>query len=586
MGFVPRPLQMTFARVLAVVVLLCGMHLSGNAQPDQPSIRSIHISGNHFFSQRDIVNLMGTRTGMQYSQKQISTDLDRIYNAYAENGFYFAGVRIDSLAITPDRAYGDLWLNINEGEQISIDTIVIAGNMTVPESVILDLLQTRIGQYLIPDLLEHDINSILREYEQHGYPFVSVGIKEITPVSVQGTTRLRLIIQVDEGRRVAIDEVKITGNTFTKSDVIIREMRLTAHEVYDERKMSKILDRLKRLNIFAHVDPPEPFVEDTRSGIVVNVREGNTSTFDGVLGYAPGATPKERGVVTGMLTVSMRNLFGTARKANIHWLRDERKSQEVAVGYTEPWVLDFPLDLGVLFHQRQQDSIYVQRKFSIIADLWLTESFTCGGTFTQEYVIPSSGVQTLPRSRATVAGVNIRYDSRDDLLSPTNGIYYYTDYQIGRKTSDDQSSTIQRISFDGAYFIQTFKAQVAAISLHGRSLYGGNIDLSDLYRFGGTNTLRGYRENQFLGSRIAWTNIEYRFILALRSFGFGFFDTGYYYRGATDVSGMPATQALKYGYGIGFRVETSLGNIGVSFGFGEGDTFAQGKVHVGLTNEF
>ncbi len=107
-----------------------------------------------------------------------------------------------------------------------------------------------------------------------------------------------------------------------------------------------------------------------------------------------------------------------------------------------------------------------------------------------------------------------------------------------------------------------------------------------MFRFGGANTLRGYRENQFLGSRVAWTNAEYRFLLGRRSFFFGFLDTGYYSRPADIEQSLPASEAFKYGYGIGLRTDTPLGNISVSFALGQGDSFSQGKIHIGLINDF
>jgi outer membrane protein insertion porin family len=107
-----------------------------------------------------------------------------------------------------------------------------------------------------------------------------------------------------------------------------------------------------------------------------------------------------------------------------------------------------------------------------------------------------------------------------------------------------------------------------------------------MYRFGGATTLRGYRENQFLGSRIAWTNAEYRFILARHSYFFGFFDTGYYFRPADNVSSVPGAESFRYGYGIGIRMDSPLGNIGVSFALGQGDSFSTAKIHIGLLNEF
>ena len=107
-----------------------------------------------------------------------------------------------------------------------------------------------------------------------------------------------------------------------------------------------------------------------------------------------------------------------------------------------------------------------------------------------------------------------------------------------------------------------------------------------MYRFGGMRTLRGYRESQFLGSRVAWSNTEYRFILARRSFFYVFVDGGYYLRPADDVRGIARTDAFKYGYGLGLQLETGLGNLGVSFALGQGDSFSNGKIHFGLINEF
>ena len=43
-----------------------------------------------------------------------------------------------------------------------------------------------------------------------------------------------------------------------------------------------------------------------------------------------------------------------------------------------------------------------------------------------------------------------------------------------------------------------------------------------------------------------------------------------------------SAQALKYGYGIGIRVETAIGIVGVSFALGEGDTFSDAKIHFGF----
>ena len=112
------------------------------------------------------------------------------------------------------------------------------------------------------------------------------------------------------------------------------------------------------------------------------------------------------------------------------------------------------------------------------------------------------------------------------------------------------------------------------------------FEVSDLYYLGGTNTLRGYREKQFQGNRLAWSNLEYRYLLTRRSFAFVFFDSGYFLRSEDLSRGIQKVSDVKLGYGIGINLETGLGVLGVSFALAKGDSFSDGKIHFGLLNEF
>jgi len=103
---------------------------------------------------------------------------------------------------------------------------------------------------------------------------------------------------------------------------------------------------------------------------------------------------------------------------------------------------------------------------------------------------------------------------------------------------------------------------------------------------GGTNSLRGYRENQFADNRILWENLEYRLLLGGRSFAFLFADAGYYLRKEDPEYLIPETESFKTGFGAGINIETGIGVISISYALGEGDSFSNGKIHFGLVNEF
>jgi outer membrane protein insertion porin family len=397
---------------------------------------------------------------------------------------------------------------------------------------------------------------------------------------------------VEEGPVLQIGEIRVSGNKETKEEIIVRESGLRLGTRYNEEEVLRARSRLNRMNIFSQVAPPELFMrEDGSAGILLHVVEGNTNTFDGAVGIVPGSGGQS-GYLSGLIDVAMRNLFGTARKFSVHWSREDQYSQEIALAYTEPWVLRYPVDANLHFDQRQQDTTYVRRQMDMKADVRLSGSLVIGGTVGSEVVIPSAlrGASIVSSSQTLSLGIEARYDSRDDIVSPTEGALYHVDYQAGTKkiysspSPGDHNHSVQRAGLDGEYYFAPVSRQVIAVRVHGRRLTADEVELSDLYRFGGATTLRGYRENQFSGSSVAWTNLEYRFLTGQRSFFFGFLDVGYYYAAAAPY--LTGGTGNKIGYGVGVRMETGLGNIGVSFALGEGDSFGQGKIHVSLLNQF
>jgi outer membrane protein insertion porin family len=389
----------------------------------------------------------------------------------------------------------------------------------------------------------------------------------------------------------------VAGNRDTKSSVVVRETRVHPGELFNPAKMDAIRTRLNRLNIFSSVSEPELYMRGATGGLLITVQEGNTNTFDGVVGYVPGAVAGQSGYVTGLVSVAMRNLFGTGRKLNVRWQREDRYSQELAVRYIEPWILGAPVNIGGGFLQRQQDSSYIHRTLDGEADLMLSEELSVGLLVRSEEVIPSidsTYVSNTKHSSTLAIGANILYDTRNDLYNPTTGARYRIEYSYGKKKLDGAAAStpgsgkteVQKLLLDLEFYLPSFARQVIAFGLHGYEVRGGEVQESDMFRFGGARTLRGYRENQFLGSRVAWTNAEYRFLMGRRSFLFGFMDTGYYSRPPDPSQNIPGEDAIKYGYGFGLRTDTPLGNISVSFALGQGDSFSQGKIHIGLINDF
>jgi outer membrane protein insertion porin family len=549
---------------------------------DGATVKDISFKGNHNLSSEALLNVIITKVGSSLEKPALLSDIQAVISLYNKSGFYFSEVKVDTLLYSADSNDVRIVFSIDEGIRSRIDRINVIGNSAITQYEILSTFQTKTGDYLIPAIFEEDVNNVIDIYGRIGFPFAAIYIKDI---SLTGDNAgLCITLQVDEGRKVTIDEVVVEGNSTTDDDVIIREARIKLHEIYNSKKIESISKRLRKLNIFSQVDEPEVYSTSYGGGLSIRVAEGKTATFSGIAGYSP--SNEGSGTFTGLIDIGMRNLFGTGRKFYVRWSKDERKSQDIHLNYIEPWIFNYPLNISVFFDQRQQDTTYVRRGIKMQADILVDESLTLSGAIGQQSVIPSGNTNKLRQSSAFIAGLEIGYDTRDQLICPLHGIWYSTQYFIEKKRMGEEYTTFQRIGVDLDIFLQIIRRQILHAGLHGKTLSGTGIEIGDLYRFGGTNTFRGYRENQFIGKDVAWTNLEYRLLLASRSFVYIFFDTGYFLVPTFEAAGIQSARDYLIGYGAGIRFETSIGNIGLSFGFGEGDSFYEGKVHLGIINEF
>lgn len=560
------------------------------------TVRSIGFEGNHTFSVNQLASVLNIKTGGVFSESVSIADIEHILDLYKNHAYLHACV--DSVWMKRDTMRQDVEVRIflNEGKPSVVRQIELVGCRYIVATELYAVMKLHEGDLFVPSILEQDLQSILQLYESKGYLLATVVIQNISFADSTEEMSARVQIHVDEGKELHVAELRIDGNKTTKDYVITREARLHKNELFRSGLPERIKRRLDHLQLFSSVSLPELYLtQEEQAGLSVRVIEGNQNSFDGVIGYVPPGSLSGNGYVTGLVNISLRNLFGTGRKLSARWYQENQSSQETEFHYFEPWVASFPVNAQLGFFQRKQDSSFVKMQYDVSTELMLTDEFSVGAAFSQCGVYPTEGYgrSIMAESKTTSFGASIRYDSRDNPTTPTSGILYSTEYQTGSKqisTSEkfpiEVKSTTQRLVFDFSYYLSIFFRQVLATELHLRDFSSSETDVSDLFRLGGSSTLRGYREGQFLGSRIVWTNLEYRFLVAPRSFFYGFIDVGYIVQPVIAAVSMTASEQSKIGYGIGVRMDSALGLIGVSFALGEGDTFSTMKIHIRLINEF
>jgi len=565
-------------------------------------IEKIEINSNTIFSDGEIKQWANLNEGQNFYLGILDTSLSRISANLISNGYFNFAFEGSQFELSSDSQKVNLLLNVDEGQPTFVKELFFKSSDSVNIDDFISSLNYLKGEIFNRYEIETSISSLLTDFENRGFPFASVKIQSVHfyDDSVSDEHYADIYLTLEEGRQSRIDKIEVTGNTSTKDYVIVRELRIDTGEEYSQQKIENLPRRLNKLRYFDPVPAPQFYIDSQNSGVLqINVKERNTNSFDGIIGYIPPAKNNESGYITGLVNVTLRNIFGTGRAAAIRWQKLTRESQELELKYLEPWLFGYPFNLNAELFQRIQDTTYVQRRLGGALEFLATEDISASAFVSTEEIIPTERtipVFTVYNSSSITTGLGLKIDLRDDPIAPTGGFLFETVYSFSRKkiigpdeylTSGlETNPNLQRITAGFGAFYEIFFKSVVAFSVNGKELRGPLFEQSDLWRFGGTRTVRGYREEQFLASRVAWSNLEYRLMLTQRSYAFLFFDAGYYFLEADPDRGIAQNEDYIFGYGLGITVETAIGLLGVSFALAQGDSFSEGKIHFGIINEF
>ena len=581
------PGHRTYLPLLTGLILLAAVFASPKAVGAQPELRSVKIEGNRYFSQRKIIAWSGLKVGKPLTEENLHKAADNILRKLASEGFYFC--RIDSInrEINDDSTFVAVTFYLQEGERLILRDLKLSGDTTGINDDLMLLSQPE--KPVFSSRLESDFWDILGAKEESGYPFARLDVKGLNLKNNSLTVEARLT----SGPVAYLESVRIIGLKSTKPQVVAREARIVPGEIYRPSRLEKAWQRIRKLPYIEEVSAPAliPLGSD-RYDVLFQAKEARSNSFDGVVGYQP-AGDEEEGQITGLLDLSFLNLFGTGRKAKVHWERSSQYRQALELFYEEPWVAGFPINLWGEFRQEIQDSLYLQRRIAIGATWPALDVLSIKGSLFQEEVLPDSAGREylgLYRSRARGGGVEVEYDTRDYPDNPTRGIYYRSAVAWSQKDYESSANLpdadVRHYETDANWSHPIIGRQILNLQVHGRFLTSDEEPISqpDLYRMGGTRSLRGYREDQFFGHFVGWSSVEYRLWLDKVSRIYAFFNLGYYE--FDPPSGGDTEKKWPWGYGVGFRQGTRLGILGFDFALGQDDVLSTAKVHFRLINRF
>ena len=301
-------------------------------------IRRINIVGNRSFDEDDLLDLFDSTTRTlfswltgsdRYSKQKVAGDLERLRSHYLDRGFVNFSVDSTQVAVTPDKRFIYITINVSEGKTFEVGTVELAGDLIVSPEELLDLVEVREGDVFNRSDVAATASSVKDRLGDEGYAFANVNpVPEIR----EEEGEVDIAFFVDPGQRVYVRRIEFRGNHQTRDEVLRREMRQLEGAWVVNRDLNRSRQRLLQLGHFDEVrieTQPVPGTSD-QVDVIVHVTERASGALLLSAGYA-----QDRGALLNV-TVTQENLFGTGNAASLTF-NNSTSQREYAVSYTNPY---------------------------------------------------------------------------------------------------------------------------------------------------------------------------------------------------------------------------------------------------------
>jgi len=476
---------------------------------------------------------------------------------------------------------GVVTLTVDAGEPVIVGGIDVHGNRLLTREEILSRLDLRPGRTFDEAVFRADVARVLRAYSERGHP-----LARVYPSGFRRTPegRLAFVLRIGEGPEAEIESVRVFGNTATEDAVVARIGGVRPGDRWSVRRLEGMSARLRREGLFTEVGEPRVVrgSRDNRLGVEIEVEEGPSSSLLGVLGYIPD--PGGGGQVVGQVDLRLRNILGTARRASFRFERQSRDVRDLAFRYREPWVLGTPISVELGAAQALRDPFYSRTDLEVGLSAPIGERSTAQVAAERRESSFDDAIGQSVEETSTGGSVSLQRDARDRRINPGRG--WAGRAALGaRRTKTDELRSRAEVDLHVLRALGRRWVLSEEAGFRGVRSTAGRVPLYEQYFLGGTNTLRGYREEQFHGDRVWWIRSELRYRLSVRSRTYVFGDVGGYRFGPDGE--VPGDSDVLPGGGVGIALETrGTGLARIELAVGRGDGFSDAKVHAGLEQEF
>ena len=480
-------------------------------------VQNIRFIGNRMFDDGDLKDIVRTRESRwyrflssddTYDPDRITFDRELLRRYYLKNGYADFQVLSAQAELTANRNQFFITFTVEEGPRYKFGEIALSSNLRdFKTEDIQNVLEIPTGEWYDATTVDETVTALTEAAGNLGYAFVDVRPKVNRN---RETGVIDISFELEEGPRVFVERINVTGNVRTLDEVVRREFRVVEGDAFNSAKVRKSIKNIEELDFFTKVDVQqvEGSAED-KAVINVDVQEKSTGSLSIGAGFSTSTGPLVE------FSIRERNLLGKGQDLSLSTRISQRQST-INLSFTEPYFMSRSVAAGFdVYHtttDQQSSSSYDSEQTGLnlrfgypitsrLRQTWVYTIKTSQVTNVKDtasiFIKEQAGDKTL-----SSLGHGISYDRLNSRITPTEGYFVRMNNVLAGLGGD---SHFLRNSVAGGTYHPIADGWILSAKANAGVIVGLGKDVSLLDRFFlGGDSLRGFA-NSGVGPRDSTT---------------------------------------------------------------------------------
>lgn len=340
------------------------------------------------------------------------------------------------------------------------------------------------------------------------------------------------------------------------------------NKTFNQEITKQLYEDINSFEFISQTKYPEILFTSDSTKIYTYIEKRKANTFDGFIGFSNDENKKI--TLNGYLDISLINTLHAGEQFSLYWKSDGNQQKTFNTRLEIPYIFKTPLGIKAQLNIFKQDSTFQNTKTSVDLGYYINynSKVYIGYQSTESSDIQNTNnsiISDFNNSYFTSSYEYKKADYENNLMPKKAFIHSLIGYGKRNTNNDlETAGTTQQfqINLNALYNFKINNKNYINLNSQNFYLKSKNYITNELFRFGGTKSIRGFLENSLQANFTTSILTEYRYVVSPSLYINSILDYGLY----QDLTRFTNPKKLKkiIGLGVGISIQTPNGILNLS----------------------